>query len=177
MATAASLSEELRSAFTLTQTGRRSWRAPYFTERRGVVFGGQMLGQAVVAAAATLPGKSVRTVQTMFAKAALLSEPVDIEVESMHSGRSIGSVTVSFVQNGRLCARALVLLDADDPDLVRHQIPAPEVPPPDPRRARPHWLAAPETIVVGDVDVADPTHVGPPPQQEWGRVPRTHRRE
>lgn len=169
MTTAEALSQELHAAFTLTETAHGTLCAPYFTERRGVVFGGQLVGQAIMAAANRMPGKNVRTVQTLFAKGALLSKPVDIDVQVMHEGRNIGSATVTFSQDGRVCARSLVLLDTPEPDLVRDQLPAPDVAAPDARRARPHWLAAPETIVVDDVDIDDPTQIGPPTLQLWVR--------
>ena len=167
----ASLGEELNAAFTLSDVGNGTLRAPYFTERRGVVFGGQLVGQAVVAATLRIPDKRVRAVQTVFARGARLDQPVDIEVEPMHEGRNIASATVTFIQNGRVCARSLVLLDVVEPDLVRHQIPMPDVEAPDPAKAVPHWLAAPQTIVVGDVDIADPALTGPPTLQLWVRFP------
>jgi acyl-CoA thioesterase II len=166
-----SLSEELNAAFTLTEAGEGVFRGPYFTERRGVVFGGQVVGQAVVAATRCIPDKRVRSVQTVFAKGARLEQPVDIRVEPMHQGRNIASATVTFTQDERLCARSLVLLDVAEPDLVRHQIPMPDVPSPDVTKAVPHWLAAPQTIVVGDVDIADPALTGPPTLQLWVRFP------
>lgn len=166
-----SLSEELNAAFTLTEAGEGVFRGPYFTERRGVVFGGQMVGQAVIAATRCIPDKRVRSVQTVFAKGARLERPVDIRVEPMHQGRNIASATVTFTQDERLCARSLVLLDVAEPDLVRHQIPMPDAPSPDVTRAVPHWLAAPQTIVVGNVDIADPALTGPPTLQLWVRFP------
>ncbi|MCX2933725.1 thioesterase family protein [Mycobacterium sp. CVI_P3] len=169
--TAASLSAELHAAFTLSDAGEGVLRAPYFTERRGVVFGGQMVGQAVVAASRCIPDKRVRSAQTVFARGARLDQPVDIRVEPMHQGRNIASATVTFAQNDRLCARSLVLLDVAEPDLVRHQIPMPAAPAPDAAKAVPHWLAAPQTIVVGDVDIADPAQTGPPSLQLWIRFP------
>jgi acyl-CoA thioesterase II len=45
----------------------------------------------------------------------------------------------------------------------------PKVLKPDARHATPHPLAAPETIIVGDVDITDPTRVGPPTLQMWIR--------
>jgi acyl-CoA thioesterase II len=167
-----SLSEELNAAFSLTDVGDGVLRAPYFTERRGIVFGGQMVGQAVVAATRHIPDKRVRSVQTIFARGASLDQPVDIRVEPMHQGRNIASATVTFTQNERLCARSLVLLDVAEPDLVRHQIPMPDVPAPDESKAVSIWLAAPQTIIVGDVDIADPAVTGPPTLQLWVRFPQ-----
>jgi acyl-CoA thioesterase II len=168
---AESLGQALNSALTLTESTDGVLRAPYFTQQRGVVFGGQMVGQAVVAAARRMTGKRVRTVQTIFAKGASVAEPVDIHVETMREGRNIGSVTVTFTQHGQLCARSLVLLDTPEPDLVRHQIDMPDVAPPDAARAQPHWMAAPETIVVDDVDINDPHLTGPATLQLWVRFP------
>lgn len=173
--TPAALHSELMAAFDLIESPDGRLRAPYFTERRGVVFGGQLVGQAVIAATRAVPEKRVRTVQTVFAKGALLSEPVDIDVQVMNEGRTVGSVTVTFTQQDRLCARSLVLLDIAEPDLVRHQIPMPAAPAPDRARARPHWMAAPETIVVDDVDVDDPMETGPATLQLWVRFPEAPR--
>ena len=171
LSTPEALYEHLLAALTLTETESGALRAPYFTEGRGIVFGGQLLGQAIIAAARRLPTKRVKSVQTVFARGVNVTEPVDILVEPMHEGRNIGSVTVSFVQNDRICVRALVLLDADEADLVRYQIPMPDTEPPDAAKARPHPLTAPQTIVVGDVDIRDPAATGPATLQLWIRFP------
>ena len=89
----------------------------------------------------------------------------------MQEGRTFGSSTVTFVQNGRVCARALALLDVREPDLIRHQVAMPDVAPPDPAKAQSNPAAAPETIIVGDVDVRDPALTGPPTLQLWVRFP------
>jgi acyl-CoA thioesterase-2 len=47
----------------------------------------------------------------------------------------------------------------------------PEVAPPEASKARPNLAAAPETIVVGDIDVRDPALIGPPTLQLWVRFP------
>lgn len=171
MTSAQTLNDDLLAALTLSESSDGTLHAPYFSEGRGVVFGGQLLGQAIVAAARRMPGKRVKSVQTIFSRGVKVAEPVDILVEPMHEGRNIGSATVSFVQDGCTCARALVLLDVAEPDLVRHQIPMPEVDGPDPAAARPHPLTAPETIVVGDVDIHDPALTGPASLQLWVRFP------
>jgi acyl-CoA thioesterase-2 len=171
LTTAHALHEHLLTALTLSPTDSGTLRAPYFTEGRGIVFGGQLLGQTIVAAARQMTSKRVKSVQTVFARGVRMTDPVDILVEPMHEGRNIGSVTVSFVQNEQICVRALVLLDAAEPDLVRYQIPMPETDPPDETQARPHPLTAPQTIVVGDVDVRDPAAIGPATLQLWMRFP------
>ena len=171
MTTASSLHNDLINALTLRSQPDGSWRAPYFSDDRGVVFGGQLLGQGIVAASHQMPDKRVHTVQTLFARGVRADEPADIRVETMHEGRNIGSVTVSYVQDGRTCARMLVLLDAEEPDLVFYQIEMPAVDAPDPAVAQAHPLTAPETIIVGDVDVRDPALTGPANLQLWVRFP------
>jgi acyl-CoA thioesterase II len=165
------LHDELVAAFTLTASATGTFRAPYFSEGRGVVFGGQLLGQAIIAASQRIPTKRVKSVQMVFAKGVKISELVDIVVTPVNDGRNIASATVSFVQGDRICAEALVLLDVREPDLVGFQVAMPEVEPPDGSRARPHPLTAPETIVLGDVDIHDPALTGPPRLQLWVRFP------
>jgi acyl-CoA thioesterase-2 len=162
--------ERLLAAFTLTETDAATLRGAHVHEGSGQpVFGGELLGQAIVAAGRSMPGKRVKSVQTIFARAAMASEPVDIRVEPMHEGRSFGSATITFSQGERLCARSLVLVDVAEPDLVRHQPQMPAVPTPDAGAAVVLPAAGPEAIVVGDVDVADAAQVGPPTLQLWVR--------
>ncbi len=130
-----------------------------------------MLGQAIVAASRRMPDKRLKSLQTVFARATKVDEPVDILVEPIQEGRTFGSSTVSFVQNGRICARSLALLDVSEPDLIRHHVAMPDVTPPDPSQAQPNLAAAPETIIVDNVDVRDPLLIGPPTLQLWVRFP------
>lgn len=162
---------ELLAALALAESDDASFRALHIGGGRGVVFGGQMLGQAIVAASRRMPNKRLKSLQTVFARGAKVADPVDIFVEPMQEGRTFGSSTVSFVQEGQVCARALALLDVSEPDLIHHHVAMPDVPPPDPSKAQPNLAAAPETIIVGDVDVRDPALVGPPTLQLWVRFP------
>ena len=163
--------DDMLAALELEPTGDHTFRTRHADSdgEPRVVFGGELLGQAIVAAGLEVPTKRVKSVQVIFARGAHTGSGVDITVEVMHDGRKLGSATVTFAQDDRLCCRALVLLDAEEPDLVRHQPPMPEVDPPDASAAQPNPLAAPETIIVGDVDVNDPARVGPPTLQLWVR--------
>lgn len=76
-------------------------------------------------------------------------------------------------QADRLCARSLVLLDVPDPDLIRHDAPAPRVDGPEQAAdAGPSPLVFPgaELRIVGGVDTwsAD-APVGPPESFAWVR--------
>jgi acyl-CoA thioesterase len=140
---------------------------------RDVVFGGQLLGQAIMAASASFPGKQVRTLHTIFARAARVSAATELAVEPIHDGRSFASANVTAWQGDRLCARSLVLLDAPDPDLIRHAAPAPQVAGPEESPdAGPSPLVFPgaELRIVGGVDTWSPdAPVGPAELFAWVR--------
>ena len=138
-----------------------------------VVFGGQLLGQMIMAASASHPGKTVRTLHTIFARTARVSAETELAVEPLHDGRSFASANVTAWQGDRLCARALVLLDAPDPDLIRHAAPAPRVDGPEQSAdAGPSPLVFPgvELRIVGGVDTSSPdAPVGPAELFAWVR--------
>ena len=87
----------------------------------------------------------------------------------MHAGRAMASSTVTISQGDRLCARSLVLLSADEPDFIRHADPAPDAGKPEDGDRRAGAGGAWEVRIVGDVDISDPTHVGPPDLDVWTR--------
>ena len=168
---------EFPDAFALEELGPHRYRAGSIgdPEVRDVVYGGQLLAQMMLAAGRSLPGKEVKTIHTVFARGATLTKPIELDVEPMHDGRTMASATVSARQGDRLCARSLVLLHADEPDLIRHQVPMPEAPPPEQcPDASGRGLAAPgsEVRIVGGVDTWDPdASVGPAELLVWLRLP------
>ncbi len=156
-------------ALTLEPLGPDRYRAENADFGPGVVFGGQILAQSVLAAAAGQDGKLVKTVHTVFARGAAPDRPLEITVDPMHSGRAFASSTVTMSQGDRLCARSIVLLSADEPDFIRHGEPAPvmELPKEDPsiEESSNAW----QVEIVGDVDIHDPEVVGPPTLDVWTR--------
>jgi len=144
--------------------------AQNMNEGGGVVFGGQILAQTIVAAAHTQADKQVQSVQTVFARSARGDEPLDIDVEQMHSGRAFGSVTVTVRQGDRLCARSLVLLHAPDADLIRHSAAPPAIAPADdlPERGQTPWW---DIRYDPDIDISDPDAIGPSTLDVWTRFP------
>src|SRR5580704_13026246 len=107
-------------ALTLEPVGEDRYRATNLPSPHGVVFGGQLLAQSVMAGLAGQEGKAVKTIHTVFARGASPDAPLDIAVERMHSGRSVASSTVTISQGDTLCTRSLVLLSAEEPDVIRH---------------------------------------------------------
>ncbi len=162
----------LLAALELEPRGDGRFRAGNFdTGLGGVVFGGQLLGQTIVAAATVDPSKEIKSVHTVFARGGALDQPLDIEVEPMHVGRALASATVTIRQGERLCTRSLVLLSAVEPDLIRHQADPPGVGRPDQatpsRGGEGFW----ELRVVDGVDISDPDAVGPAELFVWSRFP------
>jgi acyl-CoA thioesterase len=137
----------------------------------GVVFGGQLLAQTIMAAVAGQDDKRVKTVHTVFARAASTDAPIDLVVEPTHRGRTFASSTVTVNQGERLCARSLVLLSGDEPDFIRHCAPAPPATDPESFASVSHGGDEWDIRIVGDVDLADPGSVGPPELDVWTRFP------
>jgi acyl-CoA thioesterase II len=153
----------------LESTGELSYRAGNISTGGGVIFGGQLLAQTIVAAALQEPDKSVKTIHTVFARGGAVDAGVEISVDVMHSGRAFASSSVTISQSGRLCTRSIVLLTADEPDLIRHADRKPDVVGPDQAPPGGHELGAWEVRIVDGVDISDPAAVGPPELNVWTR--------
>ncbi|HEU5084447.1 MAG TPA: acyl-CoA thioesterase domain-containing protein [Acidimicrobiales bacterium] len=156
---------DILAAYELEPAGEGRFRAGNARSTHGVVFGGQLLGQALLAAQAGHPGMPVKTLHAVFARAASFDADLDIEVEPVHGGRSFASSTVTIRQGDRTCVRAQVLLSADEPDCIRHAAPAPAHQPPEDDDASPEW----QVRIVDDIDINDPALVGPPELDVWTR--------
>jgi acyl-CoA thioesterase len=161
--------ENLLGALALQPDGEDRYRAPNVDAGHGVLFGGQLLAQSVMAGLAGEPDKSVKTVHTVFARSGSPDAPVEIVVDRMHSGRAMASCTVTISQGERLCARSQVLLSADEPDLIRHADSAPAVPGPEQSRATSEAPGAWQVRIAGDADISDPARTGPPDLDVWTR--------
>jgi acyl-CoA thioesterase II len=162
--------DALVRALELEPTGTDRYRAGHVVANSlGVVFGGQLLAQSLVAGVAGHEGKSVKTLHTIFARGAAPDAPLEVAVDPMHAGRAFASSTVTISQGDRLCTRSLVLLTADEDDFIRHADPAPALSPPtgvDGERSA-EWIVR----IVDDVDVSDPVLTGPADLDVWTRFP------
>lgn len=163
MVKVASILDSLR----LEPAGDGRFRAANVDTGHPVVFGGQLLAQSIVAALDGHEGKTVKTLHTVFARAASPQAGVEIEVDPVHAGRAMASSTVTISQGDRICTRSMVLMSADEPDLIRHAEAAPEVPGPGEDPTGDDWLVR----IVGGVDLSDPDQVGPPELAVWTAFP------
>ena len=158
------------ASLRLEQTGETRYRGPSVrSDIRPVVFGGQLMGQMVIAAATAQPGKTVRSIHVIFARAGTVKLPVDLDVDVMHSGRSLASVTVTARQEQRLISRGMLLLDAGEPDLIRHGATMPDVGSPDMAVPLDWAEEGSEVRVVDGVDLAATEVTGPPELSVWTR--------
>ncbi len=156
-------------ALALEQVGTDRYRGINLESDHNVGFGGQLLAQSVMAGLAGQEGKTVKTIHTVFARGASPDAPLEIAVERMHSGRSVASSTVTITQGDTLCTRSLVLLSAEEPDVIRHADTPRSGTTPDDVVGNVRAAGAWEIGIVGEVDLNDPDLVGPPELDVWIR--------
>lgn len=161
--------EALVGALDLEATGPDRYRAGNADAGHGVIFGGQLLAQSIMAGLVGHADKTVKTVHTVFARGGRPDAPVEIEVDRMHAGRAFASSTVTISQGDRLCTRSLVLLTAEEPDFIRHADPRPLTRGPEGNSPEGHDEGAWQVRIAGDVDVNDPEAVGPADLDVWTR--------
>jgi uncharacterized protein (DUF427 family)/acyl-CoA thioesterase len=98
---------------------------------RVVIEGGQLLGEAIVAASKSVPGQRVISASMIFSRAARFDAAHEVEVEVLRRGRGFSTLETRTRQAGKLCSAGLVLLDAGAPDTLRGAAAPPDVPPPE----------------------------------------------
>jgi acyl-CoA thioesterase len=156
-------------ALTLEPVGEDHYRATNLPSPHGVVFGGQLLAQSIMAGLAGQHGKAVKTIHTVFARGASHEAPLEVAVERMHAGRSVASSTVTITQGDQICTRSLILLSAVEDDVIRHADARRSTSGPDDIAGHVRGEGAWEIGIVDDVDLSDPELVGPPDLDVWVR--------
>lgn len=162
--------QDIADSLAFEELGPDRYRAPNVEVGHNVVFGGQLLAQSMAAAVRGHDDKTVKTLHTVFARAASPDAGVEITVDRMHAGRAMASSTVTISQGDRLCTRSIVLLTADEPDLIRHGDGPRLASKPDDAAPIPEFGAW-EARTVGDADISDPDAVGPAELDVWLRFP------
>ena len=94
------------------------------------VFGGQVIGQALVAAARTVDGCGVHSLHCYFMRPGDPSVPIIYEVDRIRDGRSFTTRRVVAIQHGHAIFSMSGSFQIEEPGLD-HQIPMPEVPEPE----------------------------------------------
>jgi acyl-CoA thioesterase-2 len=164
------------------------FRGPTSDEKRQRVFGGQVAGQALVAAGRTVDTGNVHSLHAYFLRPGDISRPILYEVDRIRDGRSFTTRRVVAIQHGRAIFNLSASFHIDEPG-VDHHVSMPEAPDPESlpthqERMAPfkeqlgEWYDRPRPIDIRFVD--DPTRAHqrgprPPHQQVWmradGRLP------
>jgi acyl-CoA thioesterase-2 len=94
------------------------------------VFGGQVLGQALVAASRTVPGRLVHSLHAYFLQRGDVAAPIVYEVDRARDGVSFSSRRVVAIQHGRQIFNLSASFQLPE-DGLEHQLTMPRVPPPE----------------------------------------------
>jgi acyl-CoA thioesterase-2 len=94
------------------------------------VFGGQVLGQALMAAAATVDGRPVHSLHAYFLRRGDFNAPIVYEVDRARDGKNFSTRRVVAIQHGAQIFNMSASFQSDEPGLA-HQLTMPPVPPPE----------------------------------------------
>lgn len=100
----------------------------------GNVFGGQVLGQALMAASRTVEGRLAHSLHAYFLRPGSPDRPIDYEVQRVRDGGTFTVRRVLALQDGREILTASASFQVHEEGL-EHQFPAPDAPEPEPLRS------------------------------------------
>lgn len=95
------------------------------------VFGGQVIGQALVAACRTVEDRMPHSLHCYFILPGDPAIPIIYEVERLRDGKSYATRRVTAVQHGHAIFSMMVSFHNDEPTRFDHQDSMPSVPPPE----------------------------------------------
>lgn len=151
--------------------GPARFRAPgYHVRERNVVEGGQLLGQAIVAAARHLPDQRVTWASATFARPAGFDDTIELSVDELRRGRTFSTLSVRSEQRGMLVSPTLVLMDAGAPDVIRVVDTMPDVGDPSEAPSYDMGVTGRDVRIVGGAYSPDPDRIGPPEIHAWMRL-------
>ena len=94
------------------------------------VFGGQVIGQALVAATRTVGGRHPHSLHCYFMLPGDPKVPIIYEVDRIRDGKSFTTRRVVAIQHGHAIFSMSASFQVEEPGL-EHQMPAPDLPPPE----------------------------------------------
>jgi acyl-CoA thioesterase-2 len=95
------------------------------------VFGGQVIGQALVASCRTVEGRMPHSLHCYFILPGDPQIPIIYEVERLRDGKSYATRRVTAIQHGNAIFSMMVSFHIEEEDSFNHQDKMPDVPPPD----------------------------------------------
>jgi acyl-CoA thioesterase-2 len=124
------LLEDLIKVMTLERLERDLFRGQSRDIGSPQVFGGQVLGQALVAASATTEDRVVHSLHAYFLRRGDFHAPIVYEVDRAMDGKHFSSRRVVAIQHGQQIFNMSASFQLAESG-VDHQIPMPDVPPPE----------------------------------------------
>src|ERR1700744_2155096 len=122
--------DQLVALLDLEKIEENIFRGVSPNDRSQRVFGGQVLGQALVAAGRTVKGRIAHSLPAYFLIAGDPKVPILYEVDRSRDGSSFSSRRVVAIQHGRQIFHMSVSLQKPEVGL-EHQLPMPDAPPPE----------------------------------------------
>lgn len=122
---------QVLGSLELEQTDDLNFVAESLPQAHGRVYGGQVLAQAILAAAHTVaPSRQIHSLHGYFLRAGDLAEPIRFAVEELRDGRSFSARRTHAIQHGKPILSMIASFQEDQPG-VTHQDVAPPSPPPE----------------------------------------------
>jgi len=122
--------QEILNLLKLEQTGDDRYRGQSHFMGSPNVFGGQVLGQSLYAAAVTVPERRVHSLHSMFILPGNHRLPIDYEVERVRDGGTFSTRRVVAYQEGRRIFVMSASFQTEEQGL-EHQRPMPDSPDPE----------------------------------------------
>src|SRR5262245_35936549 len=178
--------EELIEILDLEELEVNIFRGRSPQEQRQRVFGGQVAGQALVAAGRTVERGTVHSLHAYFLRSGDPTAPILYLVDRIRDGHTFTTRRVVAIQHGQAIFHLSASFQPDEPG-PEHQIPMPAAPDPDqlptyaeriapilervPEDVR-RWLGRDRNIEMRPVEFSDPFHPveRPPRQLAWMRT-------
>ena len=135
------LVRHLCKLLTVTPQADGSYLGMAIPGGRGRVFGGQVIGQALMAAGATVAGRQPNSLHAYFLRPGDNARPITFQVERDLDGGTFSNRRVSAVQDGRPILTMSVSFHAGDRGF-RHSAPMPALPGPYEAPSEADWALA-----------------------------------
>ena len=130
---------ELVSLLDLERSDDNNYRGLSPSDRWQRVFGGQVLGQALVAALRTVEARSCHSLHAYFLRPGDPKEPILYAVDRSRDGQSFSARRVVALQHGKQIFTMAASFQAIEEGGLEHQTDMPPVPPPEELRSEREW--------------------------------------
>lgn len=124
------LLQDLVEVLSLERLEHNLFRGPSRNLGGRSTYGGQIVGQAMVAASHTVEDREPHSLHAYFLLPGDMTLPVVYEVERLRDGKSFSARQVKAIQRGRPILSMIASFHKSEPGF-EHQVPMPKVPPPD----------------------------------------------